>query len=263
MIDLKNKHVVITGASSGVGEKLAYEVTKNGGIPILIARSLEKLAQIAKTIETNYGIQAKYYSLDVVDTYAVKQVFNRIYEEVGNIDILVNNAGYGIFDSVIDADLNDIRGMLEVNVIGVVACTKAVLPQMLEKNAGHIIVVASQAGKMATPKSGGYAASKHAVLGFTNSLRMELAGTNVRVSAVNPGPIETAFFDRADKTGNYVNSVKKYILSSDEVAQKMVDLMKKPKRELNLPVYLNWGSTLYNLFPNLADKFARKLFDKK
>lgn len=263
MIDLKGKTVVITGASAGVGEKLAYEVAKNGGIPILIARSLEKLQHVAKNIETNFGIQPKYYRLDVADTYAVKQVFERIYDEVSTIDILVNNAGYGVFDSVIDADINDIKGMLDVNVIGVVACTKAVLPQMMASNAGHIIVVASQAGKMATPKSGGYAASKHAVLGFTNSLRMEVAGRNIHVSAVNPGPIETKFFDRADKTGNYVESVKNYILSPDEVAQKMVELMKKPKRELNLPFYLNWGSTLYNLFPNLADKFARKLFDKK
>lgn len=260
---MKGKTVIITGASSGVGEKLAFEVAKNGGVPILLARNFLKLKEISDSIYTQYGIQAKYYALDVSDVEAVEEVFSTIHQEIGTIDILVNNAGYGIFDSVMDASIEDIRGMLEVNVVGVIACTKAVLPKMLEQNKGHIIVVASQAAKVATPKSSGYAASKHAVLGFTNSLRMELASTNIHVSAVNPGPIETPFFDRADKTGTYVNNVKKHILSSDTVAQKMVQLMKKPKREVNLPFYLNIGSILYTLFPRLADRVAIKLLDKK
>lgn len=260
---MKGKIVAITGASSGVGEKLALEVAKNGGIPILLARNVSKLKQLADCIEKQYDIQANYYALDVSDVKAVKEVFSTIRTEVGTIDILVNNAGFGVFDSVLDASMDDIKEMLEVNVLGVIACTKAVLPTMLEQNKGHIIVVASQAGKVATPKSSGYAASKHAVLGFTNSLRMELANTNIHVSAVNPGPIETPFFDRADKTGNYVNNVKKHILSSDFVAQKMVQLMKKPKREVNLPFYLNIGSILYTLFPRISDKVAIKLLDKK
>ena len=134
---------------------------------------------------------------------------------------------------------------------------------MIERNTGHIINIASQAGKLATPKSSGYAATKHAVLGFTNSLRMELAKTNIFISAVNPGPIETNFFNTADKSGNYVKSVKKFMLKSDYVAEKIIQLMIHPKRELNLPRWMNLGSVLYNLFPSISEKLTGRLLDKK
>src|SRR5690606_39052333 len=101
------------------------------------------------------------------------------------------------------------------------------------------------------------------VLGFTNSLRMELAKTNVNVSSVNPGPIETAFFEIADKSGNYVKNVRKYMLKPDYVAEQIVKLMINPKRELNLPKWMNAGSVLYNLFPNIADKLTENLLNKK
>ena len=99
---------------------------------------------------------------------------------------------------------------------------------MLKENKGHIINIASQAGKLATPKSSGYSASKHAVLGFTNSLRMELAKTDIYVTAVNPGPIQTNFFSIADQSGNYEKS-----------AEKTVNIIGKPKREVNLPKWMN------------------------
>lgn len=153
--------------------------------------------------------------------------------------------------------------MFEVNVIGLMACTKEVLPSMIERNEGHIINIASQSGKLATPKSSGYSATKHAVLGFTNSLRMELSKTNIYVSSVNPGPIETNFFHVADRSGNYVKNVKKFMLKPDDVAEKIVQLMIKPKRELNVPRWMNVGSVLYQLFPSIADKVAGNLLNKK
>lgn len=260
---MKNKNIVITGGSSGIGEEVAIRVAKLGARPILIARSEEKLKEISQFIVENLQVDCLYYPLDISDRGEVEKTFADLLEKVGHVDILLNNAGFGIFDAFVDADLDDLERMFQVNVIGLMACTKAVLPSMLERNRGHIINVASQAGKLATPKSSGYSASKHAVLGFTNSLRMELAKTNIYVSSVNPGPIETNFFQIADKSGNYVNNVKKYMLKADYVAEKIVQLMEHPKRELNLPRWMNMGSTLYHLFPSIADKLVGDLLNKK
>ena len=183
---LQGKIVVITGASSGIGEKIALKVAEMGARPILLARSNNKLNEICEVINTKTSEKSIYYQLDVSDYEQVKATFRKIHQEVGHIDILLNNAGFGIFDSFHEANFEDIEKMFEVNVLGLMACTKEVLPSMIERNTGHIINIASQAGKLATPKSSGYAATKHAVLGFTNSLRMELAETNISVSAVNP-----------------------------------------------------------------------------
>lgn len=260
---LKDKNIVITGASSGIGEKVALMVAELGARPILLARSKDKLAEICKKINQKTSANCIYFQLDVSDFEQVKVVFRKIHQEVDYIDILLNNAGFGVFDSFHEANFEDIEKMFEVNVLGLMACTKEVLPLMIERNTGYIINIASQAGKLATPKSSGYAATKHAVLGFTNSLRMELAKTNIFVSAVNPGPIETNFFNAADKSGNYVKNVKKFMLKSDYVAEKIIQLMIRPKRELNLPRWMNMGSVLYNLFPNIAEKLTRRLLDRK
>lgn len=263
MNHLQAKVVVITGASSGIGEQMARKVASLGGRPILLARSRKKLEVICEDINQNNQTQAVYYPLDVSDVKAVETVFQQIYAEVGSIDILVNNAGFGVFDLADEAKMEDIQSMFQVNVIGLIACTKAVLPKMLQENKGHIINLASIAGKLATPKSSVYAATKHAVLGFTNSLRMEVAKTNIQISAVNPGPIETNFFQTADKTGTYVKNVKSYMLSAETVATKVIKLMQNPRREINLPRWMNWGSILYHLFPTIADKVMGSLLNKK
>jgi len=263
MKKLINKNIVITGASSGIGEKVALKAAELGARPILIARSLDKIKKLSEQIHQLFFVDCLYYSLDVSHTDQVKVVFQQILKDVQHIDILLNNAGFGKFDSFAEANLDDIKHMFEVNVIGLMAVTKEVLPSMMERNNGHIINIASQAGKLATPKSSGYSATKHAVLGFTNSLRMELAKMNIHVSAVNPGPIETNFFHIADQSGNYVKNVKKFMLQPDYVAEKIVQLMIKPKRELNLPRWMNVGSTLYNLFPRVADKVAGNLLNRK
>lgn len=263
MQQLLNKNIVITGASSGIGEQMALKVAERGGRPILVARSTEKLHTICQAIKRQTSVDCLYYQLDVGNLEEVKEVFQKILQEVEHIDILVNNAGFGIYDAFYEANMDDIKRMFEVNVFGLMACTQATLSSMLERNEGHIINIASQAGKLATPKSSGYSSTKHAVLGFTNSIRLELAQTNIHVSAVNPGPIETNFFRTADKTGTYVKNAQKFMLKSDDVADKIIGLMIKPKRELNLPMWMNIGSTIYNLFPTLSEKIAGNRFNMK
>lgn len=260
---LNGKTIVITGASGGLGEQIAYAAAKNGANIVLLARNLKKLETLKNTIETSYSVKCMVEKLDVSVVEDIPSVFQKIKDEMGPIDVLMNNAGYGIFDEAHEATLEDIQGMFNVNVIGLISCTKEVLPYMRDRKSGHIINIASQAGKLATPKSSAYAATKHAVIGFSNSLRMELAPFNVFVTTVNPGPIATSFFDIADKSGTYIKNIERYMLNPEKLANIIVQSIFTKRREINLPRWMNAGSILYTLFPRLVERVGGKAFYKK
>lgn len=261
--NFQNKNILITGASGGIGAEIAKQCAEKGANLYLFARSLHKLEEIREDLQKRFGVQVRVYQLDVSDTEAVSRVFSKALKEIEHVDVLVNNAGFGIFNSVIDATLDEMKAMFEVNVFGLMAVTKMVLPKLIEQEFGHIINVASQAGKLATPKSSIYSASKHAVLGFTNSLRMEVKSANVFVTAVNPGPIRTNFFSIADKEGNYLENLGRWILEPEYVARHVVKAIETPKREINLPRWMGAGTTLYHLMPRFVELVARNAFFKK
>ena len=256
---LKAHKVMITGASGGLGERIAYHAAGEGAEIILAARRRDRLDALKQNIADKTGAKCRIIVLDVSRTDEVEAAF----QEAGPVDILVNNAGFGIFESALDASLEDMKAMFEVNVFGLIACTKMALPHMIRQDKGHIINIASQAGKIATPKSSLYAATKHAVLGYSNSLRMELAETGVNVTTVNPGPIQTDFFKTADKKKKNIKSVGRWMLDPDRVAKKIVSAMMTNKREINLPGWMNSVSKLYQLFPSLVERTGRSAFYKK
>jgi uncharacterized protein len=260
---LKGKNIVITGASGGIGAEIAKLCGASGANLVLIARSIEKLKQLQTELQKKHQVRVDVYQLDVSDTDKVKEVFSEIITKIDHIDILVNNAGFGVFRAAHEATMDEIKGMFDVNVVGLMACTSMVLPQMRERRFGHIINIASQAGKIATPKSSVYSATKHAVLGYTNSLRMELSDYNVLVTSVNPGPIATNFFNIADEKGTYVKNVQRFMLQPEFVAQKVVDSMLTKTREINLPRWMNMGSVVYVLFPRLFERIGKKAFNQK
>lgn len=184
-------------------------------------------------------------------------------ERYGPIDVLVNNAGYGIFEYFLEADMEDVKGMFDTNVVGLMACTKAVLPEMMNRKSGHIINIASQAAKLATVKGSVYAATKHAVLGFSNSLRLETKDHGIVVTTVNPGPIQTNFFKIADKTGEYEKNIEKWLLEPVDVARKVTKAIERPVREVNMPGWMEIGSKLYQLAPSIVEKLGKKAFSQK
>ena len=260
---IRGKIVTITGASGGLGEQIARQAAKSGARLVLIARSLDKLEKIRAELLKEYNGDVYIYTLDVSNRKAVEETFTRIQKEVGDTDVLVNNAGFGIFDKVLDADLEDTEAMIDTNVVGLIACTKMVLPAMVENKSGHIINIASQAGKMATPKSSVYSATKHAVLGFTNALRMEMHSEHVFVTSVNPGPIKTNFFSIADKEGTYLKNIERLMIDPVKLAGKITKIMLKNKREINAPGWMNAGSKIYSLLPRTVETLGRSQFNKK
>jgi len=257
------KNIVITGASGGIGAEIAKLCAASGANLVLLARRLDKLEQLQSELQQKHNVKVDVFQLDVSNTDQVQAVFRQIFETIGDIDILVNNAGFGVFREAHEASIDEIKGMFEVNVVGLMACTSMVLPKMRARRFGHIINIASQAGKIATPKSSVYSATKHAVLGYTNSLRMELTDYNVQVTSVNPGPIATNFFNIADEQGTYVKNVQRFILQPEFVARKVVDSMLTKAREINLPRWMNMGSVVYVLFPRLFERIGKRVLNSK
>ncbi|MDO7907026.1 SDR family oxidoreductase [Paenibacillus sp. JX-17] len=259
MVDLKDRVVFITGASSGIGALSASMLQEKGAIPILAARSREKLEKISQTLQGPHEIKV----LDVTDSEQVERVFADVYQKYGRIDILLNNAGYGKFEYATEMSVTEFEDMMDVNYMGLVRCTKQVLPHMIEQRYGQIVNVASMAGKIGTAKSASYTATKHAVLGFSNALRQELRGTGITVTTINPGPIDTPFFEMADPSGNYVNNVKWMLMKPESVSGHIVKAIEKRKEEVNLPRLASAGVWLYQLFPRLADRLTQGIMSQK
>ncbi|OTP11965.1 short chain dehydrogenase/reductase family oxidoreductase [Enterococcus sp. 10A9_DIV0425] len=262
-MDLENKVVLVTGGSGGLGAEICYEAAKQGAIVITCARRVQQINEVKEKCRQLSGNPAYAFQLDVSDPESVEELYEQVKREVGTVDILVNNAGFGIFEDFLSFDLGRAYDMFEVNVLGMMVLTQKFAIDMAENRQGHIINIASMAGKMATAKSTVYSATKFAVIGFSNALRLELKPLGVAVTTVNPGPIETDFFGKADPSGSYLEKVGKLVLDSTKLAKIIVRNMKHPKREINQPVILEIAAKFYGLFPTIGDYLAGGIFNKK
>ncbi|MBP1969674.1 short-subunit dehydrogenase [Virgibacillus natechei] len=256
-----NKKIVVTGASSGIGKRIVWHIAKNGGIPIMLARSIDKLQTQQEQLDQELHAESFIYQVDLQDKTQIEAVMKQVLLEHNQIHGLINNAGFGKFTYVKDVAWQDVHHMFQLNVFALMNMTQLLLPHFSTHGGGHIVNIASQAGKISTPKSAIYASTKHAVLGFTNSLRLE--SKEINVTGVNLGPVRTNFFVSADPEGTYQKSVDRYMLDPDKVAQKIVRHMFTTKREINLPYWMEFGSKLYQLFPGLMEFVLRKQFNKK
>ncbi|WP_182199468.1 SDR family NAD(P)-dependent oxidoreductase [Paraliobacillus salinarum] len=263
MHDFLNKTILITGASSGIGEGLAKSLAARGANLILLARSKDKLYDMKKVMKSEFSIQCDVYVVDLANSQARTEVFKRISEHYSTIDALINNAGFGIFDSIEDIKTSDMEKMFQVNVLALIEGIQILYPALSTAQKGHIINIASIAGKIATPKSSVYGATKHAVLGFSNALRLEVEQEDLYVTTVNLGPVKTNFFQTADPSGNYQKNVARYMLDPNDVVEKIIDTLFKRKREVNLPRWMELGSRLYHLFPGITERLLKKQFNKK
>ena len=254
MTRISGKKIVITGASSGIGKNIALEVAKQGGVPILLARRTDKLEELVAQIEKSANVKAYCFKLDISDEQEIATVFASIYEEIGEIDVLINNAGFLLLKNADEATQTEVKELFSVNVFGLIECTKAVLVNMKKKNAGQIVNIASINGKLPVSGASAYVASKHAVLGFTNALRLEMLKTNVQITTINLGPVNTELFEKATGASEQSNNVKK--LDPEIVAQKVVATIGTNKRELNLPGFLGFLGKCYAFIPGLMEKLS-------
>ncbi len=191
---LKHKITLITGASAGIGRACAHTFAREGSPLILAARRGDKLQDLAEEIQTKYGTKVHLLTLDVREREAVNTAIADLPPDWQNIDILVNNAGLSRgMDKVQDGDAKDWEEMIDTNIKGLLWVSRAVLPGMITRKQGHIINLGSIAGRQVYPGGNVYCATKYAVRALNQGLRIDLLGTGVRCSSVDPGMVETEF----------------------------------------------------------------------
>jgi uncharacterized protein len=194
-VNLRDKVIVITGASSGFGEAIAHRCVEAGARVVLAARSADKLEQLAIALGEGRALAAP---TDVTSDADVTRLVATTLERFGRADALVNSAGFGVLDRIVDARLADLQEMIEVNLYGVARCTQAFLPHMLARRNGQIVIMSSLAGLIATINMSFYNASKFALIGLGRTLMLELYGTGVRCALICPNVALTGFQQRAD-----------------------------------------------------------------
>jgi 3-hydroxy acid dehydrogenase / malonic semialdehyde reductase len=186
---MKDKIVFITGASSGIGEACARIFARHGAKLILAARRDKRLKTLSEDLKKKYGTESKVVKLDVRNRPAVSKKLSKFA-----VDILINNAGLSRgLDKLHEGKFQDWDEMLDTNVKGLLYVSRAVIPNMVKRNSGHVINIGSVAGHEVYPKGSVYCASKHAVDSITKGMRMDLADTNVKVTTIDPGLVETEF----------------------------------------------------------------------
>jgi dehydrogenase/reductase SDR family protein 7B len=187
----KNKRVWLTGASSGIGEALAYAFAENSAHLVLSARNETELNRVAAACSTAGAASVFVQPLDLAQHDTLPGLVGRVLKQVGKVDILVNNGGISQRSRALDTSLEVDKMLMNVNFFGTIALTKALLPSMLTHQLGHIVTITSLTGKFGSPLRSTYAASKHALHGFFDSLRAELAETPIQITLICPGFIRT------------------------------------------------------------------------
>jgi 3-hydroxy acid dehydrogenase/malonic semialdehyde reductase len=194
MQSLKNKIIFITGASSGIGKACAEQCAQQGANLIVTARRLDRLQKLSDELVHAHDVKVLPIQLDVKDKTEVEKGIGALNQEWKNIDILVNNAGLALTtDKIQDAKLENWDAMIDTNLKGLLYVTRAILPNMVARNQGHIINIGSVAGRDYYAGGNIYCATKHAVKAISQCLRIDLLGTAIRVSEVAPGAVETEF----------------------------------------------------------------------
>lgn len=234
-MNYQGKTIWITGASSGIGEAFARAFYEEGANLILSSRRADALQEVKDSLG-NDTANVKVLTLDLMDTDSFPEKTKEALEAFGQIDILMNNGGVSQRATVMESEMETYRRLMEINYFGAVGLTKQVLPHMVERKSGHIIVTSSVAGKIGTKFRSGYAASKHAVQGFFNSLRQEMYEHNVAVTLLCPGFIKTNISKNA-LTGdgskfNKMGDAHSNAMTADEMVDKVLPKIKSQKEEI-------------------------------
>ena len=230
--------VVITGASAGIGIATAKLFSDRGYRVVLAARRAERLVDLQDEL-TDSGGQALAVPMDLADVGSAEALITRTMDTCGRLDVLVNNAGFGAQRRFVETDLETMVAMFNVNVLSAMALARAAARVMLEQGSGSIVNVASVGGVVAHPLNVVYCASKHALVGFSRSLRLELLGTGVSVTAVCPGATRTEFFDVARADIPFDSIIDRFAAPPLTVARTILAAAGK-NRALMFPTWSAW-----------------------
>ncbi len=260
MSSYEGKTVWITGASSGIGESLALELAKRDATLVLTARRSARLEELRSKCPDPERVHV--LGGDLLDESSWPRLADEAQAAAGPIDVLVNNAGVTQRATAQDTRLADARRLMELNFFAPIALTNAVLPSMLARRSGRIVVISSVAGYVGTPFRSSYAASKHAVRGYFDSLRAELHDTGVGVTIVCPGYIRTEISTHAISSDGQVHGKADAAVASGmdstDCARKIADAIAKGRSEIYIGAKEVYGIYLKRFFPKLVERIVPK-----
>jgi NADP-dependent 3-hydroxy acid dehydrogenase YdfG len=229
---MQNKVAIITGASSGIGRATALALAERGLRLSLLARSAEKLAQVAEEARQRGASEVSHCVCDVRDEAAVNQAVAGTLERYGQIDILINSAGLSLNGEVDGYALDDWRTVLDTNLTGTFLTCRAVLPAMKRQGGGQIINISSGAGRNGIKQMAAYCAAKFGVIGFTEALGLEVRNYNIRVSVLLPGSVATDFSRVARRAAEHGGAAAVheigYAMTAEEVASVIAAMLEQP-----------------------------------
>lgn len=229
---------VLTGASAGIGIPTARLMAARGHRVVLVARRQERLEQLQAELQAE-GHQAATLVADLADVAQAEAIVPRVLQDHGRLDVLINNAGFGQQKRFVDADAATDRAMFAVNVLSAMALARGAVPVMLAQGRGSIVNVASVGGLVSHPLNVAYCASKHALVGFSRSLRLELKGSGVSVTAVCPGATRTEFFDVARADIPFAAMIERFAVAP-EVAARCIVQATTSNRAVRFPTWGAW-----------------------
>ncbi|WP_207423645.1 SDR family oxidoreductase [Desertivirga brevis] len=265
-MSLKNKTVIITGASSGIGRACAEEFAKQGANLVLGARQFVTLCEIAQKIEKDFGVKAIAVQCDVSKEEDCEHLIKQAELTFNRIDVLINNAGISMRALFKDLDLVVIRNLMDINFWGTVYCTKYAMPQLL-KNQGSVVGVSSIAGYRGLPGRTGYSASKFAMNGFLEALRVENLKTGLHVMIAAPGftasNIRNTALAKDGSSQGETSMDEGKMMTAEEVAAIIVDGVVKRKRTLIMTGQGKLAVLMNKLIPAWVDKKVFELFAKE
>ncbi len=263
---MKNKIVVITGASSGIGKALAYEFGGKGACVVLAARNLEKLTEIVQDLE-KLGIQAIAVKTDVTIESDCRNLIETTIQNFGRIDVMINNAGISMRALFIDLQLDVMRRLMDTNYWGTVYCSKFAIPHLL-KTSGSLVGVISIGGFIGMPGRSGYAASKFAVRGFLDTVRVESRKTGLHVLLAAPGfttsNIRLAALTADGSPQGETPRDENHMMSAEAVARHIYHAVVRRKRQLVLTFFEGKFTVFLGKFvPRYLDRLIYKTFAKE
>ncbi|MFS0612246.1 3-ketoacyl-ACP reductase [Lederbergia ruris] len=232
---LKGKVAFVTGAGRGIGKAVALALANEGVSVGLLARTETDLKRVVSEIEER-GVKGAYAAVDISAREEVEQAVQKLTDELGAADILINNAGIGKFESLMEMDPEEWKRTIDVNLMGPYYVTRAVLPQLIEKNRGDIINISSTNGLNGAATSSAYSASKFGLIGMTESLAQEVRGNNIRVTALAPSTVATELAIQSNLIAE--NNDEKY-MQPEDIAEFIISQLK-----MNPRVYVKTASLL-------------------